>query len=200
MKFQNHKTSITILGILIIGSLFAVGYATSTVISDSGIITSNLTVTGTCTGCGGGEGDFTTYSNFLNATIGGASLGNNIKALLTANDGSFMFSDNAFQNIIVFANGTVIKEYDSTFEDFPNGDKLFDQSSTGKYKIIYDQGHSNEIKVYKDNSLLQSIGIDTSQVSANECSTAISANGKYISLVCSNFAGTNDTALTFEGS
>ena len=46
------KQSLLIISIIAIGSLFSVAYSASTIISDSGITTSNLTVTGTCIGCG----------------------------------------------------------------------------------------------------------------------------------------------------
>ena len=38
---------------LILGGLISVAYASSTIITDTGITTTNLTILGTCSGCGG---------------------------------------------------------------------------------------------------------------------------------------------------
>ena len=67
------KQTLAIFAIVITGFIIGgIAYA-QTVITDTSITTPNLTVTGTCTGCGVSEGNFNSYSLITNTTLSGTS-------------------------------------------------------------------------------------------------------------------------------
>src|SRR5579864_447294 len=101
---------ILILALVIgIGSFVTIAYATNTTITNTSVSTTtvstsdlvashdvnttNLFVTGTCTGCGVNEGNFNNYNTFpilLNTTFGNGQFPNSV---MISNDGTVSASD-----------------------------------------------------------------------------------------------------------
>lgn len=192
------KQTIMIIILLSVGTLFGVGYSASTIISDSGITTSNLTVTGTCTGCGG-SGTFTTYSTILNTTITGTSGSSNV-GLFTSNDGSILAQDSTSKISLTLLNGTVVSVTNDPSGSTNIGQQAIAQSSDGKYKTIL---KSDSILVYKNNVLLQTIGIKKSDFVFSDLTTvsvSISPDAHYISIAGRDTGGAIDRIVIFQGS
>ena len=83
-----NRQTLAIIAIIATGSIIS-GLAYG--VTNGSIIVGDLTITGTCTGCGT-EGSFTTYSLLLNQTV--ASAGPAAGAIVqVGNDGSVIASD-----------------------------------------------------------------------------------------------------------
>ena len=196
------KQSLIIICILAAGSLLGTVYAASTVITDSGITTTNLTVTGTCTGCGASEGDFTSYNTvLLNTTIVPLATADTvISSVYISNNGDVLSSGNQ-NNFLLKNNGTLIYTNATSINGFG---KDISQSMTGKFQILTNDFSSLEIKVFKDQAFLQNLSIDFTQFSnptnGGSIGIAISSDGKYIAVVGKDFGALNDRILVFEGS
>lgn len=197
---SNH---IGIISIVIIGSLFGVVYGSSTIISDSGINTSNLTVTGTCTGCGGGgvEGNYTNYNTVdLNQTNGLGFPDTSFTNIHISNLGNVIYSGDTL-NVGVKLNGIVNF---ANFSYSTTSAHQQDQSSTGKYQIIWD-GTNTLVAVFKDGVFLQNLGINLTQFSTPgtnmHLAIAISPDGKYITVTGNDAVGggTDDRTVIFRG-
>lgn len=190
------RQSLAIIPILVIGSLFGVAYSASTIISDSGITTPTITVSGACNGCGN-EPSFTSWATVLNETVAG-SQGKQNSGIAIGNDGSVLFSDSGFETALVLVNGTVVTVTPSP--DVGLTIPVFSLSSTGEYKIIE---YSNGIHVYKNNILVKTLGVTLAQfkfgVLGNE-GISISPDGKYIALQGIDSGATSARLLIFEGS
>lgn len=189
MKKQN---SIIIISLISITGIFGVVYATS--VSDTGIITPS------CTGCSG-EGTFTSYSNIFNNTISGTNI-HFISNLFVGNDKSILVYDTSINGYFINSTQQVISSpinSGAVTENTP----LMSQSSTGKYKVAFNDA-TDTIIISKGDSILQSIGINTSQFSdgtnlANE-GLAISNDGKYIAIFGLNVGSGIDRLIIYQGS
>jgi len=187
-KIMNPK--LAILLIIIAGGISATAYATTTIISDSGIITSNLTITGTCTGCGAGEGDFNSYAVIYNSTFATISPTGLVKNTAISNDGSFFIIDNNDKIWEIAANKTIIINANvsaaTTGTGFQSG-----QSMTGEYKFVYDDSFTL-VHIIKNNNLIQTSSLDKTQFQAfgpnsfADSSMSMSPNGKYIEVAGPN--------------
>lgn len=193
-----------ILSILAIGISFGSVYGASTIISDSGINTSNLTVTGTCTGCGGGssEGNYNSWNTVdLNQTLGLGFPDTYFTDMHISNDGNVIYSGSVL-NIGFFKNGTVGF---ASFDYSTASSHQLDQSMTGKYQVVWDDLAST-FTVLKDGGIKQVLGINMTQLtnptSNNALGVAISPDGKYIVVVGNDAVGggNDDRAIIFEGS
>ena len=195
------KQSLTILAIVITGFIIGgIAYAQTT-ISDTNITTPSLTVTGTCTGCGASEGNFINYNTVaLNTTLPGSE-GSAVGEIFISNAGNVILSDQ-HKNIFTTLGGSVIFVNNNN-NDLYSGLKVIDQTSvTGNYTISTDTA-SKEIVVTKNNVVLQRLGFNVSQCSGSSIDSlglAISPNGKYIALGCTDTGAALNRLVIFQGS
>lgn len=193
------KQTLAIISILAVGSLFSVVYASGTTITNTGITTPSLTVTGTCTGCGSIEGSFTTYSLTLNQTVAGTAGNNGIFTQVSTN-GSSVSSDAAPLTAIVKLDGTVVSVTTTPNSYFSlTSPNVQDKSLAGKYMIITNTGGT--VDIYKNQALLQQITIDTTHSFSNtSVSIGISADGKYIVIFGDDKSNVIDHIQVWQGS
>lgn len=187
---KNINPKITIILIILAGTISSVAYATTTVISDAGIITPALTITtpGGCSGCGASEGSFIHYTTIaLNTTFTSAGGTPNI---CIGNDGGILIAGTT--NEYVALNGTLLFSHTTV----GNTSGCATQSFTGQYKIISD-GDNQLVKVFKNGNLLQTLGLNVAQFGGNIQSITISPDGKYIAAVGSS--GGSERAVVFQG-
>ena len=186
-----QKQSIAILSILIGGSLLSIAYATSTIVSDSGIITPSLTVNGNQIG----EGSFTSYNTVqLNTTVIGFR-DTLIGELHIGNDGAVILHGDS-NNKLVYINGTQV--FEQTSHTTPGSSQETDQSLSGEYKIVLDTSTST-VQVYKNNNYLQALGFNSGQFTALHIGTAISPDGHYIVIMGEDSGGAIDRIVIFKG-
>lgn len=210
---MNRKILLLLL-ILGSGSILATVYASNTTITNTSVSTTtvntsdlvashdvnttNLFVTGTCSGCGAMEGSYNSYSTTLNQTVTG-SQATTIVGLQSANDGSILGLD-FHRASLVLVNGTVIKNI-PTIPNFQSDQRLTSQSVNGVYFVALNS--TGNILVYKNHVLLTTIGIKTSQFylgNLNTASIVMSPNGKYIALYGADSGNVLDRLLIFQGS
>lgn len=191
------KQTISIIALLVVGTLFGVGYSASTVISDSGITTTNLTITGTCTGCG--SGSFINWTTSLNETIAGTG-GHPNAGLFVSIDGSVSSTDTTSKTALILINGTV-KTVTAGVPNMLNVGQLpYAQSIDGKYKVFLT---ASGVDVYKNNVLIKTLGIDKTQFTAGvlgDESVGISSDGKYIAVSGEDSGAAIERVLIFGGS
>lgn len=196
------KQSIAIISILVVGTLFGVGYATSTVISDTGITTPSITVSGACNGCGN-SGSFSSYNTILyNITSTFGTHDGNGELLKIGNDGSIVSVGDTSLDIVIASNGTEIYNKPTVIGAFPVS---MVQTPDGTYKVVVDIVGTDNIKVYKNNNLLQTLGIDQLQFSGGtltngRVSVGISEDGHYIAVGGIDSSNNADRFIVFEGS
>jgi hypothetical protein len=195
------RQTLLIISIIATGSLFGAVYASGTIITDTGITTGNLTVTGTCTGCGAGEGSYSNYNTIqLNTTIGTAFIATQYTSMSISNNGNVVFGSNG-NNTAVTIGGTIIQS-GSGYASAPGVDIA--QSITGEYQLIVVDDVHYDLKVIKNGIFLQDIGIDLSQFispdAAKGVAMAISPDGHYISVIGKDSGGTSERLVIFKGS
>lgn len=204
------KQTLAIISIIAIGSLTSIVSATSTSISDSGITTpalttNTLTVTGSCSGCGGGSGSFTLYSTVLNQTISGTD--GSTPILILINDTGSIIAETNFQTeISLNSNGNKIFVFNQPQTTLGTPfNPMMVQSLDGRYIAVINQTN-NDIYVWKDHQLLQTIGINISQwcptggvLSNGRQAIAISPNAKFIGLFGEDSSCSIQRIITLEG-
>lgn len=195
-KFRIKTVKRQTLAIILI--LIAGGTSTAFAVTNGSIITGDLTVTGTCTGCGGGEGSFASYNTIaLNTTV--ASTGNPGFTLI-GNDGGVQVMTNA-KDFYVALNGTTLFLQTGSSSSTERSDIA--QSGTGAYKIMDNEASLGEVDIYKNGNFLQSLGIDLTQFFGGsfggKTSIAISPDAKYIAVVGPDSGGVNTRVLVFQG-
>jgi len=121
--------------------------------------------------------------------------------LITAVDGSVITSDTSGESAIVKLDGTIVtvKPIATVFD---SAQVHATQSADGKYKVILSAA-SSAVFVYKNNTLLQTIGINLSQFDGgnfNKASVSISADGKYITVSGGDTGGALQRLVIFQGS
>ena len=198
---MNRKTSTTILGMLVLGGLISVAYASTTIITDTGITTTNLTILGTCTGCGGGEGTFTSWAKLFNGTVAGTSAGAG-GTIYVNNTGTVIFEDNNGGLNLVGPSGTAIAQVTAPVGITTPTNYHTAQSTQGAYQIILDETHS-KIVIYKNRALLFTIGVkmgDFTTGPSNHLSVGISPNGQYVAVQGDDTGGALDRLVIFKGS
>lgn len=176
---MNQRSLIAIIILAGIGSIGSVLAYSGTISAAQGNF-NNVLITGSCTGCGG-EGSFTTYSTLLNQTITSSS-SSILRSLSVANDGSILAYDNNCKASIVFVNGTQ-KVLGSSDSCTPDIHRLNGQSETGIYKFYAESLAGGTIVIYKNNALLETVTIDTSQfdvINFADQAISISPDGHYI--------------------
>src|SRR5690348_7274057 len=146
------KQTISIISILAIGSLLSTVYAATTIITDNSISTSNLIVSGSCSGCSNEE-SFTNYNTIaLNTTV---SSGHGfVPILYVGNDGAVMGAGTS-KNFLVYLNGTT-SFLEGNFGNDITGLSMMDQSASGQYRVIID-GTNNLISVFKSGQKIQDL-------------------------------------------
>ena len=171
--------------------------------ASNSMTTKDLTVTGTCTGCGGGgssEGTYTSYNAILYNVTFVPTTGLYPDKLLVSNTGATTVHINS-GIILVTSNGTVI-DIGQTYSPNMNAVPI-DQSMTGKYKIMESASGTGSILVYKNDSLLTTIFPEAiSQFNTNDLSftgIAISPDAHYIALYGANNS-TSGRMIVFQGS
>lgn len=195
-----HRQFLIILCIIVAGSIFATVSAT-TISGD--IITNNLTVTGTCTGCGVGgasEGSYSHYNTIdLNTTLSLGFVNSQTTDVHISNDGNIIYSGNVL-NVSMLHNGTWTL---ANFSYTNISDKQQGQSLTGKYQVILDDTTNLNVDVLKDGLYLQALGINLSQFTTPSTNgaigIAISPDGKYIAVVGEDSGGVDQRILIFRG-
>jgi hypothetical protein len=186
-----RKQTLAIISIVVAGIVFSVAFATSTVISDAGIITTNLTVTGTCTGCGS-EGDFTHWNPIMNTTVQTNQVFNNPanqpKYAFVDNDGNIILEE--FQGFLgeVARNGTLIFTDPNGAENNGNGN-FADVFTSASHRYLIDNNSTSNLRidVFDRGTHLQTIQFDSSLFDTHYTfGGLISPNGKYILLIGDN--------------
>lgn len=204
---QKKKQLILIILILGTGSILGTVYASGTIITNTSVTTTtlnavNLVLSGTCTGCGGGEGSFTTYSTILNTTVTGTTR-SAASNLLVSDNGTVFGLDVGHVASLITING-IVQQQISSIDNMAtiHGYQNIAQSPTGKYKAILDDAIPL-IHVYKNDIPLLNLGFNSTQFFTGGADTpaiAISSNGKYIAFWAEN-ADTNTVRLiVFQGS
>lgn len=173
---MNYNALMIIIILAAGGVSIGVSYA-STIITDATIIVNNLTVTGTCTGCGGGDGSFTTWTLIqqTNFTESGCFNGSFISL---DNNGNSLFTCN---NVILITNGGSITNFGSNINQFT---QAATESSTGKYKTFTNgTGTQYNIPIISNSTLIHSIIVNASVFKTpSQVINAISPSGEYITL------------------
>ena len=196
---MSRKTTTTIIGMLVLGGLISVAYASTTIITDTGITTTNLTILGTCTGCGGTEGTFTTYTTLFNGTIAG-SAGCTGSSIYVNNTGTVIFEDACPNTFVVQPSGTT-SNIPTALIATPTSSYI-SQSVNGLYQIGLD---TNTVQVFKNNAIVQKIGLKLSNFHGSHISggdpvsIAISPNGKYIAIQGEDVGALLDRVVIFKG-
>ena len=188
-----NRQNLLILAIIGTGSILS-GLAYG--VTNGQIIVGDLTITGTCTGCG--EPSFTTYATILNSTIT-PTHGNTIERLLVSNDGSILGYDQSRNSTIITKTGSFIafaQDAGTNTGPYYNG-----QSQGGEYKIIVNDS-TNTLFIYKNNILLQTKTITAANFfggTLGTCAIGISGNGKYIAVYGDNSANDYNRLVILEG-
>lgn len=191
------RQTLAIILILIAGGTSSV-YATT--ILDSTSVFQNLTVLGTCTGCGGGEGSFTTYSLITNATVAG---GDNDPGtmIVVADNGTSFAAEKGHYIFSLSKTGAVTGKSNNFANPLTLADILsVSKSNSGEYMTMYDSSNKT-VTIFKNNSFLQHIPVDTINVYGDVgLAVAISGNGKYIGIFGLDQSGAFDRIQIWEGS
>lgn len=199
VSIKSHpKLSIAL--IILAGVLSSSAYAASTIITDTGITTTNLTVTGTCSGCGG-SGSFSNWGLTINETVAGTA-GWTGQTVIVGNDGSVFANDVRGYNAIILINGTVENVLQSNSFNNMATQTTIASSVDAKYKVEDDVTNS-QIHVYKNNVLIQTIGIrlaDFESGDFSKVSLGMSSDGKYISIYGSDTTAGINRVVIFTGS
>lgn len=170
-----------ILSIIAIGSVSSIAYATSTVISDAGIVTptlnaTNINVSGTCAGCGGSSGTYSTWTNIVNKT---ASSGNANAIQTINNNGTFFFTSGSDAET-VDKTGTV--RLISSNPIMGAGFSMPSASSLdNEYNLIMD-GTSRSLLIVKGDAEIAHFNICSCLGTLGFVGYTISPNGEYIGL------------------
>ena len=190
----------SLIAIIILAGISSIG----SVLAYSGSISAaqgnfnNVLVTGSCTGCGA-EGTFTTFSVLTNTTLATSQI-STVRTLQVSDNGTILADIRGFDNILVDVTGNIIEEQTSNSGTTPTGVYHIAQSTSGKYKVMFDESGTNDLKIFKNDSFLESHHINPAYYDNPGCSVAVSNNGKYIALLCDNFAGTATAMTIFQGS
>lgn len=200
---------------LLIGIIILVGIGSiGSVLAYSGSISAaqgnfnNVLVTGTCTGCGGGSGSFTSYSVIANVTTPHLGVGSitSVDAIVS-NDGYTISNDN--KNTTLFSSsGTIISNHFS----IGNNVQGRDSTSDGIYKVQIDEDNYPDVTldIFKNNISLQTIHFRASQFSGGafctntggieSCAVSISNDGHYIAAVGVDSSNTASRLIVLRGS
>lgn len=188
-----QKQYIAIISILIGGSLLSIAYATS--VSDTTSIFQDISVLGSCTGCNN-EVSFTTYSLVLNKTVTDSNAGVGITVLVADDKGTVTRNGNS-QLFTLNPSGNPIAESTAIF-----GSQILDpqQSSTGKYKIMYDT--NGTVTIIKSNAILFQTVVDTTNSfnSVSGVAVGISPDGKYFAIFGTDKGVVFDRIQIWQGS
>ena len=190
-----------ILCIIGVGSISSVAYAASTIITDTSITTTDLTVTGTCTGCAAGEADFTNYNIIaLNSTVITGASNSIFGQLAISNNGNTAYVSSTYNTFVNLAGVTKFLNFTgvSSFKS-----QQLDQSRTGEYLVIFND-NTPSISIFKNGVYLQDLGWKSSEFTTpslgSHISIGISPDGKYIGVVGLDIGGVDDRLVIFEGS
>ncbi|MGI0087331.1 MAG: hypothetical protein ACREBI_05165 [Nitrosotalea sp.] len=214
------KQTLAITAILAAASIFGIVYASSTSISDTAVSTTtvnavngvysndvnttNLFVTGTCTGCGVGgasEGNFNSYNTIAsNKTAGSGAIDDYIYEVMISNIGTVSFEGSLYDKVFKF-DGTLVYENADSLSYGYSGK----QSITGEYQIVVHDFPTPGVSVFKNGVYLQDLGLNLSQfqpiTQRNEYDAAISPDGEYIVVVAPNVnPNPGDRVVIFQGS
>lgn len=183
------RQTLAIIGIIAAGSLISSVYAVGTVITDTGITTGDLTITGTCTGCGGeaSYGSWTTLQQ--EGTL--ASGGNIENQLLIDNNGnllvSFGCSSCSPTSWIISNTGSTSSFTSNSFGAVSSS--FITQTSSGQYQAIYNDG-AKVIDIYVNGTLAANVPLDFASkfFTGNQMGIAFSPNGHWLAVVGDDFA------------
>ena len=191
-----QKQYIAIISILIGGSLLSIAYATS--VSDTTSVFQDVTILGTCTGCGG-DGSFTTYTLDLNTTVTGTS-NDDGSYIQVANDGSSLSINQGKYIFNVKLDGTIISvDQNVNIGTTYDSQSAIAQSSGGEYKVAIFA--NNTISIYKNNLILQHLPVDTTHSYFDSVNAiGISPNGKYVGIIGDDKGNTKQHLQIWQGS
>lgn len=182
------KQTIAIIGIIAAGSILGTVYATGTVITDTGITTSDLTITGTCTGCGS-EASYSSWTTLeQEGTL--ASGGNIANQMLLDNNGnllvSFGCSPCSPTSWIISNTGSTASYTSNSFAAVSSA--FITQTSTGQYQAIWNDG-AKVIDIYVNGTLAANVPLDFASKFATGYQEGItfSPNGHWLAVVGVDF-------------
>jgi hypothetical protein len=181
-----------IISLIILAGITSSGLAYA--VTNGSIITGDLTVTGTCTGCSG-EADFTTWTLITNQTVSGTSAIFPFNTAIGNNEISYVGGSG--KAYLIDSNG-VLKGA-TNFNIASIGTQLV-QSASGEYKVLQDD--NGTVTIFKNSAKLQTINADTTHSfsAATNLLTTISPNGKYVLLTGTDINGVNEHIQIWGGS
>lgn len=181
------KQTIAILCIIAVGSLFSVVYAAGTIITDTSITTNaittgTMTVTSSCSGCGAGEGTFSTWTLLTNTTFTPLTIQDLEYSKINTN-GTSLIVTQIGETYIIDKSGTIIKDSAGSASKTGKYISGADQSVTGLYQTMLEIG-STKFAVFSKSHLLQETSISTANTffNINDIVISMSPDGKYILL------------------
>lgn len=191
-----NKQTIVILGIIAAGSILGTVYATGTVITDTGITTGDLTITGTCTGCGGeaSYGSWTTLEQEGTFTSNGI-----VNQMLLDNNGNLLVSlginAGTPTSWIISNTGSITSYTSNSFGAVSSN--FITQTSTGQYQAIWNDG-AKVIDIYVNGTLAANVPLDFASkfATGNQEGIAFSPNGHWLAVVGVDF--TDNTKHRFQ--
>lgn len=204
------KQSILILLIILGGSSASIIYASGTTITNTSVTTPtlnavNVNISGTCNGCGGGEGSFTTWNptafNYTNPRVNN----NFICEAFMDNNGIMYFQQCSGNGLFGIAlNGTLlVNQISGINTNYDNQQNKFSVFHTylGHYTDTNDCGGSVDcVRVYKNGVFKKQLPFE-SAVFGSDSGFTISPDGKYIGLYGGDIGNTTKLIVrVFQGS
>lgn len=182
------KQTIAILGIIAAGSILGTVYATGTVITDTGITTGDLTITGTCTGCGS-EASYSSWTTLeQEGTL--ASGGNIINQMLLDNNGNLVISFGSGAGTaftwLVSNTGSTTSYASNSFSAVSSS--FITQTTTGQYQAIWNDG-AKVIDIYVNGTLAANVPLDFASkfATGDQEGITFSPNGHWLAVVGVDF-------------
>jgi len=182
------KQSLLILLIVLAGSSASIAYGVGTVVTDSGITTGNLTITGTCTGCGG-EASYSSWTTLQQE--GTLATGGMIEnQVLIDNNGNLVVNFGA-------ATGTtqtwLVSNLGSTTSFTSSAGPavsaaFITQTTSGQYQAIWNDG-AKVIDLYTNGTLAANVPLDFAAKfkTGQPVGIAISPNGHWLAAIGIDF-------------
>ena len=205
------KQTVAILSILAVGSFLSIAYATGSVITNNYIITptlnaTNINVSGTCGGCGTGDGSFSTYSLITNTTVAitGSAKGAAAWASVTP-DGMYIGQAGGSNGVVYFIDSSGSLTSSSTIGGQSGSNPQYVVHSIGStyYGVVEATGlTTGELDIYKNHVLLQSFpfNFSTDWWHSPTIGLACSPDGKYFELLGIDSTDTTTRFQVYEGS
>lgn len=189
------KQSLLILLIVLAGSSASIAYGVGTVITNTGITTGDLTITGICTGCKQ-EASYSSWTTLQQeGTI--TSGGNTVNNMVLDNNGNLMvsFAGPTPASWIVSNNGSTTSYTSNSFSAVSS--QFITQTSSGQYQAVWNDG-AKVIDIYTNGTLAANVPLDfaTKFKTGNQEGIAFSPDGHWLAVVGVDF--TDNTKNRFQ--